>query len=332
MDENRLQAYLELIQSLLSCPDGEETQTLQAHPELVDAELVQVIISVAEQMAAEGDKNTASWLRNYAVEIAYSLGLVTATPEEYLQFLMQVLEAIAESGDNSQVVYPLLQANLDKLDDGLTQIVQAWATETLATVEPQQAQFIAVDLVNLGNLMQEFPLGNEASNLETAITCYQNALEVCTREAMLVDWAMTQNNLAAAYSKRILGDKAQNLENTIACYQNALEVRTREAMPVEWAKIQNNLAIAYSDRMLGDKAQNLEDAIACFHNALEVFPRKAFPFEWARTQNNLAIAYSDRILGDKAQNLEDAIAFHQNALEIHTREAFPFEWAITQND
>ena len=57
MDENRWQAYLELIQSLLSCPSGEEPHTLQAHLELVDAELVEVMIFVAEQMAVEGYGN-----------------------------------------------------------------------------------------------------------------------------------------------------------------------------------------------------------------------------------------------------------------------------------
>ena len=49
MEENRLQAYLALIQALLDCPNGEETQILQANSELVDAGLVQVMQQVAEQ-------------------------------------------------------------------------------------------------------------------------------------------------------------------------------------------------------------------------------------------------------------------------------------------
>jgi len=331
MDENRLQAYLELIQSLLSCPDGEQTKILQANPELVNTGLVQVMVSVAENLAAEGDGNTASWLRKYAVKIAHSLGMVAATLQEYWQFLMQVLDVIRESGGNRQVVDPLLQANLDKLDDGLTQIVQTLAT-TLVTVEPQQAQSMARDLVVLGNRMQEFPLGSKASNLETAIACYHNALEVYTRETLPVNWAWTQNNLATAYNKRIFGDKAQNTEYGIACFQNALEVYTREAFPIEWAMTQHNLAHAYQYRIRGDKAHNLENAIACFQDALEVYTRQAMPFEWAITQNNLAVAYKDKILGDKAQNIENAIACFQDALEVLNREAMPFEWAMTQDN
>ncbi|NEP13102.1 MAG: hypothetical protein F6K14_23435 [Symploca sp. SIO2C1] len=57
MDENRSQAYLKLIQSLLDSPRGEEAQILQANSELVDAGLVQVMVSVAEHLAAEGSQN-----------------------------------------------------------------------------------------------------------------------------------------------------------------------------------------------------------------------------------------------------------------------------------
>ncbi|WP_287295698.1 tetratricopeptide repeat protein [Moorena sp. SIO2C4] len=42
------------------------------------------------------------------------------------------------------------------------------------------------------------------------------ALEVRTRQAFPIDWAMTQNNLGLAYYDRITGDKAQNLEDAFA--------------------------------------------------------------------------------------------------------------------
>ncbi|WP_156093363.1 tetratricopeptide repeat protein, partial [Planktothrix serta] len=68
-------------------------------------------------------------------------------------------------------------------------------------------------------------------NLEKAIAAYQAALEVYTRTAFPEDWAMTQNNLAAAYYSRIRGERADNLEKAIAAYQAALEVYTRTAFP-----------------------------------------------------------------------------------------------------
>jgi hypothetical protein len=48
MNEQRLQAYLTLIQQLLNCPNGEEGNILQANSELVDGGLVEVMGQVAD--------------------------------------------------------------------------------------------------------------------------------------------------------------------------------------------------------------------------------------------------------------------------------------------
>ncbi|KDR59338.1 hypothetical protein, partial [Limnospira platensis] len=49
MDEQRVQAYLSLIQELLECPSGEELQILDGHMELADEGFVQVCKLVALQ-------------------------------------------------------------------------------------------------------------------------------------------------------------------------------------------------------------------------------------------------------------------------------------------
>ncbi len=160
----------------------------------------------------------------------------------------------------------------------------------------------------------------------------KNALQIYTLDAFPQDWAMTQNNLAIAYSEWIRGERADNLEDAIASYKNALQIRTRDAFPVDWAQTQNNLAAAYSNRIRGERADNLENAIASYQNALQIYTLDAFPQDWAMTQNNLANAYRNRIRGERADNLETAIASFQNALQILTREAFPVDWATTQNN
>ncbi|NEP56963.1 MAG: tetratricopeptide repeat protein [Symploca sp. SIO2G7] len=209
--------------------------------------------------------------------------------QAYLELIQSLLNS--PSGEEAQI----LQANLDKLDDGLTQILQAWAIQTLAKVEPEQAQSIATILFRFGNLIGQFTLGNRASNLEEdAIASYKNALQIYTSEAFPFEWATIQNNLAIAYHERIRGEKADNLEDAIASCQNALEIYTREAFPFEWAAAQNNLANAYRNRIRGEKADNLEDAIASYQNALQIYTREAFPFQWATIQNNLATAYRER--------------------------------------
>ena len=48
MNEQRTQAYLNLINQLLSCNDGDEPRILQENLELVDEELVEVMVAVAQ--------------------------------------------------------------------------------------------------------------------------------------------------------------------------------------------------------------------------------------------------------------------------------------------
>ncbi|WP_293065088.1 MULTISPECIES: CHAT domain-containing protein [unclassified Moorena] len=254
------------------------------------------------------------------------------TSDAQLDFLLEVLQATADSNVDQQVVYPLLKANIDKLNQTLAEKLRDWPTSKLAEAEADEAEYLAAVIGNFSILIKQFPLGDKASTMEIAITGYEVALTVFTREAFPIDWATTQNNLGEAYRNRIEGEKAQNLEDAIACYQLALEVSTREAFPIDWAMTQNNLGNAYLERIEGEKAQNLEDAIACYQLALEVSTREAFPIDWAMTKNNLGIAYAQRIEGEKAQNLEDAIACYQLALEVRTREAFPIDWASTQNN
>ncbi|MCG6138907.1 MAG: tetratricopeptide repeat protein, partial [Nostoc sp. LLA-1] len=174
--------------------------------------------------------------------------------------------------------------------------------------------------------------GKRAENIEQAIAAYTKALEVYTKSAFPQDWAMTQNNLGAAYRNRITGERAENIEQAIAAYTKALEVYTKSAFPQDWAMTQNNLGNAYSDRITGERAENIEQAIAAYTKALEVRTKSAFPQDWAMTQNNLGNAYSDRITGKRAENIEQAIAAYTKALEVYTKSAFPQDWAMTQNN
>ncbi|MEQ8998630.1 MAG: CHAT domain-containing tetratricopeptide repeat protein [Coleofasciculus sp. B1-GNL1-01] len=334
MDEQRQHAYLTLITALLTCPNSEEGQILQDNAELVDAGLVETMAQVAEALAERGDENAAQFLIGMANQLGEFLGLSdsTATPEAQLRFLLEVLQATSDSRGNPQVVYPLLQQNLHLLDDNFARILYNWATAKLAEVKPAQARSIAVDIVGFSNLIQDFPLGSQATNLEIAITGCQVALTLFTRENHSKNWATLQNNLGNAYCDRIRGERAENMENAIASFQAALEVRTREAFPRDWATLQNNLGTAYFDRIRGERAENIESAIISYQAALEVRTRDAFPSHWAGTQYNLGNAYYQRIRGERAENIETAIASFQAALEVYTRDAFPSQWAMTQHN
>jgi len=334
MNEQRLQEYLNLIQALLECPNGEEINTLNAHPHLIDPDLVEVMQQKAAMMAQDGDENHAIFLTNLAQQIAAYLHnhLSPEYRQEYINFLVEVLVATSDSNGNPQVVYPILKANQDKLNPKLVALYPDWANHILSQATPEQAPSYAAYFFYFSNLIQQFPLGNRASNLDIAIIGYELVLNIFTREDFPENWATAQNNLGNAYSDKITGNRAENIDEAIACFQRALEVRTREDFSEDWAGTQNNLGIAYSNKITGNQAENIDEAIACYQRALEVYTREDFPQDWAMTQNNLAIAYSNKITGNRAENIDAAIACYQRALEVRTRENFPENWAATQNN
>ncbi|MGK7957185.1 MAG: CHAT domain-containing protein [Crocosphaera sp.] len=338
MDEQRTQAYLNLINQLLSCNQSDETKILQENQDLLDQGLIEVMIAVAQQYEEAGIKNTAEWLMNLAQQLARALGLLendtTATektPQDYFNFLMETLQKVSEN-PNPQVIYPFWAQNLDKLDDTLIQILDSWAQNTLSSLKAEQAYGITTVIVHFSNLIQEFPLGNIAINQEIAIKGYEIILTIVTFETFPQEWALTQNNLGNAYTDRIKGNKAENIEKAIAYYQEALKVRQFDALPQQWATTQNNLAIVYCNRIRGEKAENLEIAISYSQEALRVYTFETFPVDWAVTQNNLAAAYLYRIREDKAENLERAIFHYAATLKVYTLDAFPQQWAMTQNN
>ncbi|MBD2384062.1 CHAT domain-containing protein [Cylindrospermum sp. FACHB-282] len=335
MNEQRQQAYLQLIDELLSCPNGEEPGILQAHQDLLDADFLQTVEAVAEYFAQQGNENNAGWLRNLATQLrgALNLNMSILDLEAYGQFLLEVLQATADSKGDAQVVYPLLAANTDKLNDTFAKLLHRWATNKFAEAEPDTAASIAGLIVNSSNLIQQFPLGNTSRNMEIAITGYEIALTIVTRTVFRQAWARIQNDLGKAYSERIKGNTAENIEQAIAYYIAALEVRTRIDFSQDWARTQHNLGNAYSKRIKGDTAENIEQAIAHYIAALEFRTRIDFSQDWAETQNSLGVAYSKKIKGNTSENIEQAIAHYMAALQVRNHTANPGqEWADTQNN
>jgi hypothetical protein len=160
MNEQRQQAYLNLIERLLNSPSGEEPQILEANRELLDADFLQMLDAEAQMLSQQGNENAANWLRNLAVELGKALGLsspTVANPSEqdlqaYRQFLSEVLQATADSRGDARVVYPLLVQNTAYLDQTLAEVLRHWATTTLPEIQPNEAQSIAGVIVDFSNL------------------------------------------------------------------------------------------------------------------------------------------------------------------------------------
>ncbi|GAX34481.1 CHAT domain-containing protein [Nodularia sp. NIES-3585] len=338
--------YYRLIHHLLTCRDGEELKILMANPDLIDDGLIEAIKQVSSMMAQQGNQNFVDYLIHLAKEIPntpFFRSVTTATDasnsrSESANFLQipplvdEIFKTIGESQGNLQVVYRLLQANRDKLNDNFLQQYHKWAISTLQNANLETAEMLATLIIGFSSLMYKSPLGNRDINLEIAITGYEVAATIFTREAFPQKWAELQLNLAPPYRHRIRGNRADNQEKAIVACNNAQIIYTREAFPQEWARVQNNLGLVYTDRITGDKAENIEKSISCYETALKVVNRAQLPELWGTLQNNLGNAYLCRIQGDEAQNLEKAIACYQVALQVRTRSASPYYWASSQHN
>jgi len=330
MDQQRLQAYMGLIEQLLGCPQGQEEELLRANRELVDAGLLTVMEQVAALLENQESSN-AQWLRGLATQVAQTLGLGTPAPGNAKQFLLETLWLVAEKEGNPQQIYPVWAQQQAQFNAEVLAALPTVAAQLLEGNSEQQTFIAAIAAVlgTFGNLINQFPLGTRWLNLELGIAAYEQALTVRTQSAMPIDWATTTMNLATAYSDRIRGDRADNLEQSIGLYEQSLTVITQSAMPVEWAQIMNNLASTYCNRIRGDRAENLEQSIGSYEQSLTVRTQSAMPVEWATTINNLAIAYRNRIQGDRADNIEQSIGLYKQALTVMTQSAMPVDWATT---
>ncbi len=279
MNEQRLQDCLALIQALLDSPN-EAADILNQNLELLDADFLNVLGAVVEQLEAAGNGDAAEFLKTWGMEIATALGLGEGGEEvqrdeqiggemgegettEALRVLDLVWREMM-GGYNIPNIHRILQENLVVVNNWqIYPQLFAWLMiATLAEGEVNDCKSLAIFLVGFGNIIQQFPLGNRLGNLEIGIAAYEVALQVFTPEAFPQDWATTQNNLALAYRNRIKGEKAENLEQAIARYENALKVRTREAFPQNHAETSFNLGLAYQE------ATQWQNAYATFANAI----------------------------------------------------------------
>lgn len=169
---------------------------------------------------------------------------------EYLDFLKYILQVTSDSVSDPEIVYSILKANQDKLDDNFTQLWQTSLVAVLSQIEPEQASSVASLIGDFSCLIQDFTLGDRAINREVAIKGFEAIDTIYTRSNFRNQWAITQNNLATAYLYRIRGERMQNLEEAILKFQAALQIFTQEEFPEQWALVQHNLGIAYSERLL----------------------------------------------------------------------------------
>lgn len=75
MEAQRETLYMEVINQLLQCPNGQEPEVLDNHSELLDAGLVKTMTQVAAYFAHHDNPDGAKFLVHVARVLARELGL-----------------------------------------------------------------------------------------------------------------------------------------------------------------------------------------------------------------------------------------------------------------
>lgn len=196
----------------------------------------------------------------------------------------------------------------------------------------------------LGNAQQQNQGGDRKDQLIYAITCYDAALTVYTREHTPANWVATQQ-----YKRSALCDLAElqegiehlgTLRAIVSCCDAVLTVCTRDATPTNWAVAFYQKAIALHDiaeTMQGDERRKvLQEAIFCYDAALTVYTRENAPIEWAATQNSKGMSLyklAEPHEGNTWQiDLQEALACYTKALTVWDRERTPAFWAAVQHN
>ncbi|HBW57420.1 MAG TPA: hypothetical protein DEF27_06285, partial [Oscillatoriales bacterium UBA8482] len=93
------------------------------------------IVNYREALRLYTELNNQEWVehsRNKVQELERILASRSSSSisqsDPQLDFLLNVLQGVADSQGNPQIVYPLLAKNLDKLDENLADILTNWAT------------------------------------------------------------------------------------------------------------------------------------------------------------------------------------------------------------
>jgi hypothetical protein len=143
MNQQRLKAYLDLIQGLLSCPKGEEWILLRQNEQLVNPELVEVMEQVANHLAMEGNIKPAKYLHNWAGQLHHILTenvATTRTNNDKTEAYVKLIQALLNCPEGSET--EVLAANQELIGPELVKVMQQVANQMAAEGDADTASFL----------------------------------------------------------------------------------------------------------------------------------------------------------------------------------------------
>jgi len=315
MDEQRMNAYYQLIKKLLQCSNGEEVQILNAHSELLDPGFLQEIIELVKEFDDDGNQNAVNFLINLALQLGESLGsdrqpiaIRKQTADILLQlginqFYSQVLVAF-HCGQQCLIIYQAIhdrqgEANslgsLGNVCYSLGQYERAIDFQEKSLVISREIKDRQVEANSLGNLgLAYLYLGQ----YERAIDFQEKSLAISREIKDRQGEANSLGNLGLAYLYLGQYERAIDFQGKSLAISREIKDRQGEASSM------GDLGLAYLS--LGQ----YEKAIDYHHKHLAISEEIKDHQGEANSLGNLGVAYL--YLGQ----YEQAIAFHEQQLAI----------------
>ena len=256
MNSEREQAYLNLINQLLTCPSGEEAQVLKTHPELLDDGLVAAMLEEAENLRRFGQLNNANRLKYFA-------GLLSKVDGDFLARIELKAEAdrLLKQGNQQYVISQFREA------------LQYWEQALSIYRKIGDCQEEAAALGNLGLAYKSL------GQYHRAIEFYEQSLEIKWEIGNPQGEATSLNNLGNAYD--LLGQ----FHKAIEFHEQLLEISREMGNPQGEAAALGNLGNAY------DSLGQFHKAIRFHEQYLEISRKIRYRQGEATSLGNLGLAY-----------------------------------------
>jgi len=239
-----------------------------------ELEKVEMLVEIA--MRLQHKPRSVDQLRQ-AVELYDAALARAAASEPLLEARIRARKATALSAipDSGAEHLPLARSELER---ALPVLLERGSAEEGAEAE-----------LNLGLVTQSLAALGRAK-ITDAISAYQRAIRVFSRDRHATEYAILHNNLATAYLSIPMSDERGRMREALAVqsFEEALNVVTLVDNPTEYAMLQNNLGNALQYAASGHPLDNNLRALRAYDAALKVRTARDTPVEYANTLANKA--------------------------------------------
>jgi len=313
VDEKQTQAHLNLIEQLLNCSNEVEIQQqIINNQELLNQDLVQTMLEVAEDLRKQNDLDKANLLMNIAGMLMGLRGN-TFFHEKIIQDYRTLIQDLLNcpSGEESEI----LQKNSGLVDQGLIQTMILISKGLDDIGENDSANFLKILSQTLNENLQKgeadyfYSQGRqyfEGSDFKKALECWQKALAI---------YREIGNKKGEAYCLNELGIasfKLEQIQTAIEYYQESLNIKQETGDKENKVSCLDNLGAAYSS------LYQYELAIFYYQQSLEI--KQEVGDKQGKAKSLIYLGNTYKSLGEPKKAKEFYRQASEIASEINDRE------------